>query len=147
MFTIYLAVGGSMCNAMITGNHEFSLLNTLRVIQPLAYLLGLMVLWIGGWFNVPAVMSVATGCELAVTGYLFVRLLNTISIGMPTRAILREGLAYGIRVQGALFAALANARLDIMLMPGCWPLARSGSTRCRPICPASSSRCWAALAW
>jgi O-antigen/teichoic acid export membrane protein len=118
MFTIYLAVGGSMCNAMITGNHEFSLLNTLRVIQPLAYLIGLLLLWIFGGMGVLGVMSVASGCELAVTGYLFVRLLNTIGIGLPTKAILREGLAYGIRVQGALFAALANARLDIMLMPG-----------------------------
>jgi antigen flippase len=118
MLTIYLAVGGSMCNAMITGNHEFGLLNVLRVVQPMAYLIGLAALWIAGCFSVLAVMSVATGCELAVTGYLFVRLLRTIGIGLPTRAILREGLAYGIRVQGALFAALANARLDIMLMPG-----------------------------
>ena len=118
MLTIYLAVGGSMCNAMITGNHQFGLLNALRVIQPLAYLIGLVTLWATGVLNVLSVMSVATGCELVVTGYLFSRLLKTIGIGRPTKAILREGLAYGIRVQGALFAALANARLDIMLMPG-----------------------------
>ncbi len=116
MFTIYLGVAGSMFNAMITGNQEFGLLNVLRFVQPLAYLLGLVLLWALGRFTVLGVMGTATACEATVTLFLFVRLLRTIGIGFPSTTILVEGLKYGARVQGALFASLANARLDMMLL-------------------------------
>jgi antigen flippase len=116
MLTIYLGVAGSMFNALITGNQEFGLLNVLRLIQPMAYLVGLLGLWLLHRFTVFGVMATATSCEFCVTMYLFIRLLRTIGIGWPSAKILKEGLKYGARVQGALFASLANARLDMMLL-------------------------------
>jgi antigen flippase len=117
MFSVYISIASSMCNAMITGDQQFGLLNLLRLIQPLVYLLGLATLWLLHRFSVPGVLAISTGCEVLITGYLLIRLGRTIGFGLPSLRVLKLGLTYGMRVQGALFANLANSRLDMMLLP------------------------------
>jgi len=117
MMVIYMNVASGFLTALVSGNQDFKFLNFVRIAQPALYAVCLLCLWLFQLLSVPAVLLVSAAIGLGFTFLTASRLFSTIGIGRPSAAIFREGLSYGLKLQGALFGALGNSRLDIMLMP------------------------------
>lgn len=117
VFTVFLFVLLDFVVSILAGNRSFTVLNVVRVLQPVTYVVllgGLSVLTelTVGWVLVAALSALVVVVALGLR-----TLATTIGIGAPSRAILRENLGYGLKLQGGTLAGLANQRLDILVMP------------------------------
>jgi enterobacterial common antigen flippase len=103
--------------ALLNGHQRFGGAAIYRLCQPGLVLLGLVALWVLGRVTVASVLTVhgvSWVLMLAVVGWL---LRHDLEVGRPTVAATRATLGYGVRLHGQQLGTLANARLDVMVMP------------------------------
>lgn len=117
LLTIYLVIATETAKAMLAGDQDFRFLNLIRVAQPLLYAGTLVTLWAVHRASVPGVLLAATVTGMLSLIAIWIRLARRVGFGRPSVAILRQGLAYGIRQQGANFSRLTSARLDLLIIP------------------------------
>ena len=117
LLTIYLVIATETAKALLAGDQDFKSLNTMRLAQPALYAVVLLALGATHRATVPTVLVAATVTGVLALLVIWARLARRVGFGRPSLGVLREGLAYGLRQQGANFSRLTNSRLDLLIIP------------------------------
>jgi O-antigen/teichoic acid export membrane protein len=85
------------------------------------YAVALVGLWAAHAFTVGLVLFAFFGTTLVVFLASVAFLVVRVGLGRPSSPLARDGLRYGLRLQGHTVGFWANARLDVMMLPAFVP--------------------------
>ncbi|WP_040493407.1 lipopolysaccharide biosynthesis protein [Ilumatobacter nonamiensis] len=117
MFTIYIVMAANAMRSLVSSNRFFLTFAVLVVSQPLVYAVGALVLWISDSYTVGWVLAVQiAGFGVTALGGVIVLVLVS---GLRAADVgeTRTAIGYGVRSFGATLSRIANARLDLVVMP------------------------------
>lgn len=115
--TVFLVIANEGVKALVAGNQDFGYLSFIRFAQPALYATMLIVLFVTHRLTVTSTLVVASVATLIVVAHAIYRTLTTIGIGKYSSPLVREGWAYGLRLQGGKIGELMNGRLDVLILP------------------------------
>jgi len=102
---------------MLLGDHDFQSYNVLRFAQLAILALGYVLLALTGHLTVVGALivnGVSGGVSLVIGG---ARVLRRVGLARPSLALARSTFWYGLRAHGTNTGAVANERLDLLLVP------------------------------
>lgn len=117
LLSVFLFVLLDFTVSLASGNRDFTLFNVLRIVQPVTYVLLLVIVSVAARMTVGWALAAAVLALALVAGMGIRRIVRTVGMGRPSASIFRESTTYGLKLQGGTLASLANYRLDILVMP------------------------------
>jgi O-antigen/teichoic acid export membrane protein len=115
--SVAVGVAGGFLLGVLAGAQDFVVLTAVRVAQPVSYLVLLLVLAAVGGLTTADVLAATAGSVVVVLLSVLWRVRGLSGIGRPSGTLARQAAAYGLKVQGSMIGGLANARLDLLVMP------------------------------
>lgn len=103
--------------ALLAGLERFDLLNWSRLAQPGLYLAGLLTLWALDRVTPESVLYAQVGSYALISVALLVYGFRTYGFARPSLSLTKEGMNYGLRLQGVALSELVTGRLDLMMLP------------------------------
>lgn len=114
---IVFVLGVESIWALLMAYHEFRALNAVRTLQPLLYAITLVALLVFDAFT-PFDVLLAQAGSYAVTFLLAaVILIRKNGVERVPGRLVKEGMSYGLRLQGVSFGQLVTNRLDLLMLP------------------------------
>lgn len=102
---------------LLAARHRFVSATVMRIGQPLLSAFLLTVLWIAGSATVFSVLIAQVASFAIPSLAAFVSLARESGMKRFDRTVLRDGIIFGVKIFGSSFGSLANARLDLMILP------------------------------
>jgi O-antigen/teichoic acid export membrane protein len=115
--TVVVVFVGELAFGVLLGDHDFTFYNIMRVAQPGLTAAGYLTLWALQALSVRSALAVTALMNTLPVAFAVTRVVRRHGIGRPDLALARSTLWYGLRVHGNTVSSLANARLDLMIMP------------------------------
>ena len=111
-YMVYNALG-----SIFGARQRFAAVTAMRVGQPFLYAIGLTVAWWGNWASVSQVIAIQVVSFVVPALVALVILARESGFGRFDWTLTRGAAAFGIRAFGSTFGAMANSRLDILILP------------------------------
>jgi O-antigen/teichoic acid export membrane protein len=102
---------------MLLGDHDFLFCNAIRLVQPATVAVIFLVLWATGVLSVESALWTTFGIGLATLLVTAWRVLRRHPLRRPSWLLARSTIWYGLRAHRTNLTSMANARLDLLLIP------------------------------
>lgn len=103
--------------ALFAARQRFVPVTLMRVGQPFLYAVGLIVVWVTDSATVRSVLTVQVLSFTVLAVVAFLALRSESGLGRVDRALARSSFSFGSRAFGSTLGQLANARLDMLVLP------------------------------
>jgi O-antigen/teichoic acid export membrane protein len=115
--TLVLGLVAELLTGIVLGGQDFLYFNFIRILTPLATLLGYVALALAGHFTVATAVAANAALAFVLLGTTGLRPLRRHGVRRPELRLARTTAWYGLRAHSTTFLGLVNGRLDLLIMP------------------------------
>jgi O-antigen/teichoic acid export membrane protein len=117
ILTAALTILSELFLGVLLGDHDFHFYNATRLAHPAAIALVYVVLWGTDLLTVTSAVATTAAVSFAVLVVAAARAIRRHGLSHPRLDLAKSSLSYGARAHASTIGAMANARLDLLIIP------------------------------